>query len=196
MRARRTSGGRSGGSQCGRSRVWPRRPRGMDLSGRGRGTSERGTGTARAGGSPAGGGLADAPGPARVPSVRSLCRLWPPQVAVGAEMVVASLRGPSGRQRRTVLRLAGGNRLFHPQAATGHMTHGAVRRGNADRVALVEPGTDQMFTPRARSHGAGSTFWPPAVHTSKCRCGPVDWPRLPTSAICSPALTRSPTLTE
>jgi hypothetical protein len=33
----------------------------------------------------------------------------------------------------------------------------------------------------------------PCGQTSKCRCGPVDWPRLPTVAICSPAATWAPT---
>ena len=45
------------------------------------------------------------------------------------------------------------------------------------------------------SHFSGSTFSPLGKVTSKCRCGPVEFPRFPTVAICCPALTRSPTAT-
>ena len=55
-----------------------------------------------------------------------------------------------------------------------------------------------METPRSRSHGIGSIFVPsiPPTCTSKCRCGPVDWPRLPSSAIVSPAFTTWPAVDE
>ena len=38
----------------------------------------------------------------------------------------------------------------------------------------------------------GPPFVPPG-RTSKCRCAPVDMPEEPTSPMCCPALTRSPT---
>jgi hypothetical protein len=52
----------------------------------------------------------------------------------------------------------------------------------------------QISTPRAASHGTGSIRLPfiPPWCTSKCRWGPVDWPRLPSSAIVSPASTYWP----
>ena len=52
----------------------------------------------------------------------------------------------------------------------------------------------QTCTPRALSHGTGLIRLPssPPWCTSKCRCGPVDWPRLPSSAIVSPASTYWP----
>lgn len=40
------------------------------------------------------------------------------------------------------------------------------------------------YTPRAASHGRGSIFFVPFSQTSKCRWGPVAWPRSPISAIC------------
>ncbi len=49
--------------------------------------------------------------------------------------------------------------------------------------------------PLAASHGSGSIFCEPFSHTSKCRCGPVELPRLPMVAISSPAATRWPCCT-
>ncbi len=77
----------------------------------------------------------------------------------------------------------------------------AAQRAAYDEVAAQKATYEQplMDTPRARSHGTGSV-WPPYMApegcTSKCRCGPVDWPRLPTSAMSSPATTRSPARTK
>ena len=46
--------------------------------------------------------------------------------------------------------------------------------GRSGGVGVV--GGAQIWTPRSRSHGIGSTFVPlrPPTCTSKCRCGPVD----------------------
>ena len=64
--------------------------------------------------------------------------------------------------------------------------------GRAGDRAGVE--ARQTCTPRSRSQGTGLTRLPssPPWCTSKCRCGPVDCPRLPSSAIVSPASTYSP----
>lgn len=50
--------------------------------------------------------------------------------------------------------------------------------------------------PRSCNQASGSTFLPLGDHTSKCRCGPVEMPRLPTSAITWPPCTRCPSRTE
>src|SRR4029453_7682186 len=54
--------------------------------------------------------------------------------------------------------------------------------------------TGQTSTPRSANQGAGSIRLPssPPWCTSKCRCGPVDWPRFPRRAIVSPASTYCP----
>ena len=50
--------------------------------------------------------------------------------------------------------------------------------------------------PRAAIHGSGSTGWPDgAGRTSKWRCGPVELPVDPTTPICSPAATNTPSPT-
>lgn len=47
-----------------------------------------------------------------------------------------------------------------------------------------------MEAPRLASHLTGSTISRSGSSISKCRCGPVELPRLATVAICCPALTR------
>src|SRR5699024_8325858 len=50
-------------------------------------------------------------------------------------------------------------------------------------------------TPGCDNHATGLISCPPFCQISKCRCGPVDWPRLPIVAICCPAFTCCPELT-
>src|SRR5699024_6418831 len=57
------------------------------------------------------------------------------------------------------------------------------------------PQLDQSETPCCDSHATGLIFCPPFCQISKCRCEPVDWPRLPIVAICCPAFTCCPELT-
>src|SRR5699024_442759 len=57
------------------------------------------------------------------------------------------------------------------------------------------PQLDQSETPCCDSHATGLIFCPPFCQISKCRCGPVDWPRLPIVAICCPAFTCWPGVT-
>ena len=91
---------------------------------------------------------------------------------------------PPGRGASSAL--GGGSWLYSRVSRCG---------GVPSRATGVER-TDQMTMPRAASQGRGSIFLVPFCHTSKCRCGPVLWPRLPISAICWPHLTFCPSLTE
>ena len=64
--------------------------------------------------------------------------------------------------------------------------HGGVVVGAERNDRRQRPGVAscvQIRIPRAASHPIGSIFLEPPAHTSKCRCGPVDWPRLPIVAI-------------
>lgn len=89
--------------------------------------------------------------------------------------------------------------LRRPRRFTGGRNRSRGRRrcqaGNRVVPGDFRVGT-QITMPRAASHGRGSILRVPFCHTSKCRCGPVLWPRLPISAICWPHLTFWPSLTE
>jgi hypothetical protein len=95
---------------------------------------------------------------------------------------------------RTVLRVP-----VLDQCRSANARPRSCRQGSTHRPAPGMAGFQtrcQMMTPRAASHGRGSILVVPFCHTSKCRCGPVDWPRLPISAICWPHLTFWPACTE
>lgn len=73
---------------------------------------------------------------------------------------------------------------------------GNRRRGKHGPPATTRRGRQPRLRPRCCNHGIGlSSCAPGPTRTSKCRCGPVDCPRLPTVAICCPASTRWPTPT-
>ncbi len=96
--------------------------------------------------------------------------------------------------RRSLMPEMGGAEI--PKARQGVVARRALGAGVITDV-VGEKGLDQpTLTPREASHGRGSIFFVPFCHTSKCRCGPVLWPRLPTSAISSPHLTFWPSRTE
>ncbi len=83
--------------------------------------------------------------------------------------------------------------------AARHRCRVGVPNEGRSRQQVACPGADQaaltIAALRAASHGSGSVLVPSGPSTSKCRCGPVETPRLPTVAIFCPALTRWPTVT-
>ncbi len=107
------------------------------------------------------------------------------------------LRGDMNKQRHSARQSSDdstqlGPRRDRPRAGR---PPSATRRASR-AVRSRAPVGQNMNTPRAASHGIGSVLMPPGRSTSKCRCGPVELPRLPTFAIRCPADTRCPTETK
>ena len=68
----------------------------------------------------------------------------------------------------------------------------ALRRGARRQLRAPRDAVAQKRIPCAASQRMGLSFVPSGAHTSRCRCGPVEKPRLPMSAIRSPARTCCP----
>jgi hypothetical protein len=92
---------------------------------------------------------------------------------------------PRAATARRSLALASGPARTRPQRPLRGLSRAWDVFGLACRRGLVR----QSLMPRSASHGWGSCLRPLASQISKCRCVPVDWPRLPIRAIWSPALT-------
>src|SRR5690606_41525505 len=79
-----------------------------------------------------------------------------------------------------------------PQFTVFHGNHlgSSMARSLPARMRTVVEFIDHPIEiPRPRNQASGSTA-APLIQTSKCRCGPVEWPLEPTVAICWPACTR------
>ena len=98
------------------------------------------------------------------------------------------------RRRRAVVRPLAGD--GHESGDEGSREQEPERRGHLGRERH-EPAQDR---PEVEDHGrAGRTrrgsIGRPALQISRCRCGPVVLPVMPTSPMTSPATTDSPTPT-
>lgn len=76
-------------------------------------------------------------------------------------------------------------------SGTGPLPPSGVALSNMD-VDVVATQQPPRGTPWSAIHGTGLIRFHFPRCTSKCRCGPVAWPVLPSSAIRSPAATLSP----
>jgi len=128
--------------------------------------------------------------PEHARSTRRRCR-WrlgvSPKVARNVRMKCAS----DTNAMRASIAMSSGSAIGGPwRRAPAAAAIGLLGRA-AHRGITPRPAGRQTSTPRSASQANGSTAVPfsPPLRISKWRCGPVDCPRLPTSATVSPAST-------
>jgi len=124
--------------------------------------------------------------------------------------------GPCGEQQRETMRCGGKGCAKYAPSAMRAIGRRTVRRRANRRTPAATIGAkfcapsrsarrDPIYrgrgqpsgAPCLRIHGTGSVVerrpWPTGRCTSKCRCGPDDWPLEPTRPILCPAVTCWPT---